>query len=73
MTTQTKAIKYKGYDIAKRKGKWYVTGHCGGKYWMIVSDAYNTKHEAIRRIAHQKQADASMKREIRDGNYSGVY
>ncbi len=63
----------KGYDVTKRNGKWYVIGHCGGKHWMVVSSAYNTRKEDANRMIQQKHADASMKNEIRSGNYSGVY
>ena len=58
-------IYYKD-NIVKHKGLWYVIGHCGGKYWMPISNGYKTKAEALERLPQLARAQISANAELRD-------
>lgn len=49
----------KGYKVARNPTdrKWYVVGHCGGKWWMPISNSFDTKSEAEKHLHHQHAAD----------------
>lgn len=42
----------------------YVFGHCGGKYWMQMSDGFTVRSGAEAWIIRQLKADASAKSEL---------
>jgi len=54
------------YDVAQhpKTKKWYLVGHCEGNTWMPVSSPYNNKADAIKRLAHQIQADKATRLEL---------
>ena len=56
----------KRYKVAKnpKDGLWYVVGYTGGKYYIPVSNGYNTKKRAEERMRRNYQADRAARSEL---------
>ena len=64
---RSKAASQSVYDVYRdpKDGLYYVIGKLKGRTWMKVSQGFKTSGEAWARVKHQKQADASMRTEIK--------
>jgi len=43
--------------VAKLKGKWFVIGHTGERWWMKISDPFSSEKKALAHLRIQERVD----------------